>query len=164
MYPPWIIQENLRRLLSANDASSDFNSWCKQELKKFNTDVDGKQTIPHLSHALYSTVVTIVSVYVLFSSHIFSPGMGCPTTGISTCMVGSFRGIYSCSTLCSEAPITVHCTCTSALMTTTSPHYAYNLYELLYISFTCIMIRLLPPPTLYSCDICEFPAGGGLNL
>ena len=36
-------QENLRRLLSTNDASSDFNKWCKKELQKFNTDVDGKR-------------------------------------------------------------------------------------------------------------------------
>ena len=34
-------QESIRRLLSTNDASSEFNTWCEQELRKFNTDVDG---------------------------------------------------------------------------------------------------------------------------
>ena len=34
-------QESIRRLLSTNDARSEFNTWCDQELRKFNTDVDG---------------------------------------------------------------------------------------------------------------------------
>ena len=47
------IQENLRRLLSTNDASSEFNSWCEVELRKFNTDVDGQ---------LYSLVTSVTSL------------------------------------------------------------------------------------------------------
>ena len=40
-------QENIRRLLSSNDASSEFNTWCEQELEKFNTDVDGTYVCTH---------------------------------------------------------------------------------------------------------------------
>jgi len=36
------LKHNFRRLLSSNDASSEFNSWCDQELHKFNTDVDSE--------------------------------------------------------------------------------------------------------------------------
>ena len=42
-------QENIRRLLSSNDASSEFNTWCEQELEKFNTDVDGTCILSFLS-------------------------------------------------------------------------------------------------------------------
>ena len=38
-------QQNLRRLLATNDASSEFNNWCDKELHKFNTDVDSKFVI-----------------------------------------------------------------------------------------------------------------------
>ena len=40
----WFPQENVRRLFSANSASDEFNKWCEQELKTFNTDVDGKRS------------------------------------------------------------------------------------------------------------------------
>ena len=66
---PPTLQENLRRLLSANDASSDFNSWCKQELQKFNTDVDGKQTIPRAC-----TVVTVTTAWISTSLVCFHCG------------------------------------------------------------------------------------------
>ena len=38
-------EEKLRRLFSVNtssSASTEFNGWCEQELKKFDTDVDGE--------------------------------------------------------------------------------------------------------------------------